>query len=570
MGFFKGFKRDFAQAVNELMPDPVEKNTDKKKKEIPDPFKEEEAVKSDSNKKSEDDDSDVEFDDFEEYDDPKVEKIDQAAKEEPPKNLHAAVTEAILKEEADKMRERLRLNADIEEQMVDAAIDNLSYGDADFEKAVAEAENKGSQYKTKKKKKKNKYGKKNQRNRESSEEELVGEIADEIAGNNEIEAADAEEKESVIAKEAEVEELKSDISKAEDVEEVSAEDKSEDKKEAEESFAEDASSDEKTVEEELDEMEDPEAIIDLDRLDGVSGEEDIEKESIEEYAEESDKVEEIEEHITEDDKEDAEEKVEEIFDDSTKNVIEDIEENVKEDNIEEPDIEELDVDEVDIEENDEDEKGIEERKEDKELADLEDKIDSKEETLEFAPAPDSTYITSKTKVTGNIETDGDIDILGTVTGDVKCKGKLILGGTIKGDVKAGEMYANQAKVEGEIVCDDSVKIGVGTVVIGNIAASSAVIAGAVNGDIDVKGQVIVDSSAVIVGNIKSKSVQINNGAIIEGFCSQAYLDVDVKRYFSEDEKRAAKSEEITDLSEKKPNSSRNNGQRTNGQKKGNK
>ena len=74
-------------------------------------------------------------------------------------------------------------------------------------------------------------------------------------------------------------------------------------------------------------------------------------------------------------------------------------------------------------------------------------------------------------------------------------------------------------------------------IVGNITGSSAVIAGAVNGDIDVQGPVIVDSTAVIVGNIKSKSVQINNGAIIEGFCSQAYLDVDVNQYFKQAESR---------------------------------
>ena len=71
----------------------------------------------------------------------------------------------------------------------------------------------------------------------------------------------------------------------------------------------------------------------------------------------------------------------------------------------------------------------------------------------------------------------------------------------------------------------------GTVVVGNIIASSAVIAGAVNGDIDVKGSVIVDSTAVIMGNIKSRSVQINNGAVIEGFCSQCYSEIDVKSFF---------------------------------------
>lgn len=69
--------------------------------------------------------------------------------------------------------------------------------------------------------------------------------------------------------------------------------------------------------------------------------------------------------------------------------------------------------------------------------------------------------------------------------------------------------------------------------IGNITASSAVIAGAIKGDIDVQGPVVVDTSAVIMGNIKSRSVQINNGAVIEGFCSQSYADIDVQGLFED-------------------------------------
>ena len=55
--------------------------------------------------------------------------------------------------------------------------------------------------------------------------------------------------------------------------------------------------------------------------------------------------------------------------------------------------------------------------------------------------------------------------------------------------------------------------------IGDINAGAAVIAGAVKGNLDVKGPVILDSSAVIKGNIKAKSVQLINGAVLEGFCS---------------------------------------------------
>lgn len=144
---------------------------------------------------------------------------------------------------------------------------------------------------------------------------------------------------------------------------------------------------------------------------------------------------------------------------------------------------------------------------------------------------DITYITKGTTVKGDIETDGGIDIIGNVIGDVTCDNKIILGGTIKGNVSAKELYANAAKIEGEVTIEGNAKIGVGSVIVGNVVASSAVVAGAVNGDIDVHGPVIVDSTAVIMGNIKSRSVQINNGAVIEGFCSQCYSEIDVKSFF---------------------------------------
>ena len=96
---------------------------------------------------------------------------------------------------------------------------------------------------------------------------------------------------------------------------------------------------------------------------------------------------------------------------------------------------------------------------------------------------------------------------------------------------ANEVFANNAKISGDIQSKGSAKIGQGTVVIGNITATSAVIAGAVKGNVDINGPVVIDSSAVIVGDIKSKSVQINNGATIDGRCSQCYADVDTSSIF---------------------------------------
>lgn len=150
-----------------------------------------------------------------------------------------------------------------------------------------------------------------------------------------------------------------------------------------------------------------------------------------------------------------------------------------------------------------------------------------------ATSDESAVITKGTTIKGDIESTGSLEIVGSVTGNVTCNGKLTITGNVTGNSQANEFFADAAKIEGEVVSEGTVKIGVGSVIIGNVTATSAVIAGAINGNIDVKGPVIVDSSAVIMGDIKSRSVQINNGAVIEGYCSQCYSDVNVKAFFEE-------------------------------------
>jgi cytoskeletal protein CcmA (bactofilin family) len=152
--------------------------------------------------------------------------------------------------------------------------------------------------------------------------------------------------------------------------------------------------------------------------------------------------------------------------------------------------------------------------------------------VKVAVSDENAVITAGMKVTGNVESVGSIEVQGEINGDVTCNGKLVVAGKVNGNSSSAEFFADAAKIEGEVVTTGTAKVGVGSVIIGNITATSAVIAGAVKGDIDVNGPVVVDTSAVVMGNIKSRSVQINNGAVIEGFCSQSYADVDVNSVFA--------------------------------------
>ncbi|MCR4909174.1 MAG: polymer-forming cytoskeletal protein [Lachnospiraceae bacterium] len=135
-------------------------------------------------------------------------------------------------------------------------------------------------------------------------------------------------------------------------------------------------------------------------------------------------------------------------------------------------------------------------------------------------------------INGDISNTGSLDVIGTVNGNITIRGKLNVSGSVSGNSKAAEVFADSAKITGDIESAGPVKVGQETVIIGNISATSAVIAGAVKGDIDVQGPVILDTSAIVMGNIKSKSVQINNGAVIEGHCSQCYADVSPASFFN--------------------------------------
>lgn len=142
-----------------------------------------------------------------------------------------------------------------------------------------------------------------------------------------------------------------------------------------------------------------------------------------------------------------------------------------------------------------------------------------------------TIITNGTSIKGDIISDGAVEIYGSVTGSVDAKGKIVVSGEISGDSNASEIFVDGAKVHGNIESSGSVKVANESVIIGNIKASCAVIAGAVKGNIDVNGPVVLDSTAKVLGDIDCKLVQINNGAVIEGKCSQSYAEVSPSSFF---------------------------------------
>lgn len=198
---------------------------------------------------------------------------------------------------------------------------------------------------------------------------------------------------------------------------------------------------------------------------------------------------------------------------------------------------------------------IDEKQAEDDLAEIEAMLKEKEETTKEEkkdrkidinaifnqPYSDEiSNITAGMVINGDITSQGSLELVGAVHGNINVSGKMSITGVIEGNSQAAEIYAESAKITGEVRSMGTVKVGQETVIIGDIYATSAVIAGAVKGDIDVHGPVILDTTAIVMGNIKSKSVQINNGAVIEGMCSQCYAEVNPTSFFDEIKKAGRK------------------------------
>ncbi|MBE5935991.1 MAG: hypothetical protein E7262_09405 [Lachnospiraceae bacterium] len=146
-----------------------------------------------------------------------------------------------------------------------------------------------------------------------------------------------------------------------------------------------------------------------------------------------------------------------------------------------------------------------------------------------------TIITKSTIIAGNISTEDDLIIEGSVCGDVDCKGKLTISGEVSGNAIAKSISINTSKFEGDVRSDGRIEIKEGTVIIGNIYGDEALISGAVKGEIVVANGARLEKSAIVKGNIKAKSVQIDNGAVLQGFCELQYDNLDLDELFGVEE-----------------------------------
>ena len=141
---------------------------------------------------------------------------------------------------------------------------------------------------------------------------------------------------------------------------------------------------------------------------------------------------------------------------------------------------------------------------------------------------ETAIIPKGTVINGNIAIEGKLEMYGVVNGDINSDSRVNVSGDITGNIKANDLYAKDSFIVGQIECAQGATI---RDILGDIRAENLVVDGAIQGKIDIREGITVGEGAILDSDIKAKTIQVNNGAAINGHCSLCYADIKLEDIF---------------------------------------
>ncbi len=126
-------------------------------------------------------------------------------------------------------------------------------------------------------------------------------------------------------------------------------------------------------------------------------------------------------------------------------------------------------------------------------------------------------------VEGSFSSASETEISGRVDGDVTVDGRLALSPSamVAGRVRVAVCKV-EGQVDGKIECGQELELGpTGRLNHDAMAGKRMVVAGNVKGNITCGGQLLLVASAKVTGNIRARSIVVEEGAVFNGICSMS-------------------------------------------------
>ncbi len=99
--------------------------------------------------------------------------------------------------------------------------------------------------------------------------------------------------------------------------------------------------------------------------------------------------------------------------------------------------------------------------------------------------------------------------------------------SIQGDIATDGTVRVDGRIDGTLHRADTLIIGAGGVVIGNIEAREVVVGGELTGDLSVRGRVEIQKTATVRGDIRAAAVGLEEGGTVQGHVIVHSLDAEM-------------------------------------------
>lgn len=132
------------------------------------------------------------------------------------------------------------------------------------------------------------------------------------------------------------------------------------------------------------------------------------------------------------------------------------------------------------------------------------------------PSEEVTIIAKGTKIVGDISADGGLRVGGDIKGNIHVVGKLELNGKVIGDIEAEDIIVCTSMVKGNVAARNMITLDKETTVVGDVSARTAELDGRIKGNMTVKQRAHMQTDSVLLGNLTSGTVNIEEGAMLRG------------------------------------------------------
>lgn len=127
-----------------------------------------------------------------------------------------------------------------------------------------------------------------------------------------------------------------------------------------------------------------------------------------------------------------------------------------------------------------------------------------------------TYFAPGTIFEGTITSPGDVLVDGEVKGEIVSEGKVSIHKMGDASIAARDLELLGAAIKGDITVRGEVTVDESSAVCGNIRSSSIICAGAVRGNLTASEYVSLREHSIVDGNITTRTMDVENGAKLRG------------------------------------------------------